>query len=109
MTTECAVLAAGCFWGIQDLVRRRERALRMTVQSLAREFGPQGIHFAHVIIDGVIDGDRARAAIPEVESRFADDGMLKPDHIAETYLALHRQHRTAWTHELDLRPWIERF
>lgn len=84
-------------------------ALRMMVQSVAREFGPQGIHVAHVIIDGVIDGDRARASIPELESRFGNDGMLEPDHIAESYLALHRQHRTAWTHELDLRPWSERF
>ncbi len=84
-------------------------ALRMMAQSLAREFGPRGIHVAHVVIDGVIHGDRARSAIPGLESRFGDDGMLEPDHIAETYLSLHRQHRTAWTHELDLRPWSEKF
>ena len=84
-------------------------ALRMMAQSLAREFGPQGIHVAHLIVDGVIDGDRARASIPGVESRFAEDGMLKPEHIAEAFLALHRQHRSAWTQELDVRPWSEKF
>ncbi len=84
-------------------------ALRMTAQSVAREFGPQGIHVAHVIVDGVIDGDRARASIPGVEARFPKDGMLLPDEIARMYLMLHRQHRSAWTHELDLRPWSEKF
>ena len=84
-------------------------ALRGLAQSLAREFGPQGIHVAHVIVDGVIDGDRIRANVPGVESRFGEDGMLHPDAIAPTYLMLHRQHRSAWTHELDLRPWSEKF
>jgi NAD(P)-dependent dehydrogenase (short-subunit alcohol dehydrogenase family) len=84
-------------------------ALRMTAQSVAREFGPQGIHVAHVIVDGVIDGDRVRAAIPGVEARFGEDGMLHPDEIAKMYLMLHRQQRSAWTHELDLRPWSEKF
>src|ERR1700680_985108 len=78
-------------------------ALRMTAQSLAREFGPKGIHVAHVVVDGVIDGDRARAFIANADERFGEDGMLQPDRIAETYLMLHRQHRSAWTHELDLR------
>jgi NAD(P)-dependent dehydrogenase (short-subunit alcohol dehydrogenase family) len=84
-------------------------ALRMTAQSLAREFGPQGIHVAHVIVDGVIDGDRARAAMPGVHERFGEDGLLHPDKIAAMYLVLHRQHRSAWTHELDVRPWSEKF
>jgi NAD(P)-dependent dehydrogenase (short-subunit alcohol dehydrogenase family) len=84
-------------------------ALRMTAQSVAREFGPQGIHVAHVIVDGVIDGDRARAVMPGIEARFGEDGMLHPDEIAKMYLMLHRQHRSAWTHELDLRPWAEKF
>jgi NAD(P)-dependent dehydrogenase (short-subunit alcohol dehydrogenase family) len=84
-------------------------ALRMTAQSLAREFGPKGIHVAHVIVDGVIDGDRARAFLPNASERFGEDGMLHPDRIAETYLMLHRQHRSAWTQELDLRPWSEAF
>lgn len=84
-------------------------ALRNLAQSVAREFAPKGIHVAHVIVDGVIHGDRANAMIPGLESRFGPDGMLEPDHIAENYLVLHRQHRTAWTHELDLRPWSEKF
>ena len=84
-------------------------ALRMMAQSLAREFGPKGIHVAHVIIDGVIRGERALSAFPDVQSRFGNDGMPEPDHIAENYLTLHRQHRSAWTHELDLRPWSEKF
>ena len=80
-------------------------ALRGLAQSLARELGPKGIHVAHFIIDGGIlrtEGD-ARAATR------GDDGMLLPDAIAEAYLNTHRQHRSAWTFELDLRPWVERF
>ena len=84
-------------------------ALRMIAQSLAREFGPHGIHVAHVVIDGVIEGDRALANIPGIKDRFGEDGMLNPDKIAEMYLVLHRQHRSAWTHELDVRPWSEKF
>lgn len=84
-------------------------ALRMIAQSLAREFGPRGIHVAHVIVDGVIDGDRARGFIPNADERFGQDGMLQPDRIAEAYLMLHRQQRSAWTQELDLRPWSEGF
>ena len=80
-------------------------ALRGLAQSLARELGPKGIHVAHFIIDGGIlrSGGDARAA------GRGDDGMLLPDAIAETYLSVHRQHRSAWTHEMDLRPWVERF
>ena len=84
-------------------------ALRMTAQSLAREFGPHGIHVAHVVIDGAIDGDRALLRDPAIRERFGPDGMLNPDKIAEVYLMLYRQHRSAWTHELDVRPWSEKF
>ncbi|MGH8251842.1 MAG: SDR family NAD(P)-dependent oxidoreductase [Steroidobacteraceae bacterium] len=84
-------------------------ALRMVAQSLAREFGPKGIHVAHVIIDGAIDGDRVRSTTTCTDERFGEDGMLDPDRIAEAYLLLHRQQRNAWTHELDLRPWRESF
>ena len=84
-------------------------ALRMIAQSLAREFGPKGIHVAHAIIDGVIEGDRARGLIGDADQRFGPDGMLHPDRIAEAYLMLHRQQRSAWTQELDLRPWSEGF
>ncbi len=84
-------------------------ALRNTAQSIAREFGPQGIHVAHVIIDGIIDGDRVRTLMPGVQDKFGPDGLLEPDQIAQNYLMLHRQHRSAWTHEMDVRPWSEKF
>jgi NAD(P)-dependent dehydrogenase (short-subunit alcohol dehydrogenase family) len=79
--------------------------LRALSQSMAREFGSQGIHVAHVIIDGQIMSD-ARA---ELAKERAPDGLLDADAIAENYLNLHRQHRSAWTQELDLRPWVEKF
>jgi NAD(P)-dependent dehydrogenase (short-subunit alcohol dehydrogenase family) len=80
-------------------------ALRGLAQSLAREMGPKGIHVAHFVIDGGIlkAGPDARAA------GRGEDGMLSPDAIAATYLEVHRQHRSAWSFELDLRPWSEKF
>jgi len=80
-------------------------ALRGLAQSLARELGPKNIHVAHFVIDGGIAraGGDARAA-----ARGAD-GMLEPDAIAQTYLAVHRQPRSAWTFEVDMRPWVEKF
>ncbi len=79
--------------------------LRALAQSMAREFGPQGIHVAHVIIDGQIDTPRVREMSPGRE----DHTMLQPDAIAEAYWQLHSQNRTAWTLELDLRPAVESF
>lgn len=79
--------------------------LRALGQSMARELGPQGIHVAHVVIDGQIDSPRTRAWSPDrPESSF-----LAPDAIAETYWQLHIQPRTAWTQEVDLRPASEKF
>jgi len=80
-------------------------ALRGLAQSLARELGPKNIHVAHFVIDGGIEkpGGDARAAAR------GDDGMLQPDAIAETYMQVYRQHRSAWTFEADLRPWVEKF
>jgi NAD(P)-dependent dehydrogenase (short-subunit alcohol dehydrogenase family) len=83
--------------------------LRSLAQSIAREYGPKGIHVAHVVIDGGIDGERLRTAVPEFSERAGADGLLDPDAIAETYWQLHQQHRSAWTHELDLRPYKEAF
>jgi NAD(P)-dependent dehydrogenase (short-subunit alcohol dehydrogenase family) len=83
--------------------------LRSLAQSLAREFGPQGIHVAHVVIDGGIDGERLRSAAPQRALDAGADGLLDPDAIAEAYWQLHTQHRSAWTHELDLRPFKETF
>ena len=84
-------------------------ALRALAQSLARELGPQGIHVAHSIIDGAIDTDFIRNNFPDRYALKDQDGILNPDHIAEQYVQLHHQPRDAWTHELDLRPWMETF
>ncbi len=81
--------------------------LRMVAQSLARELGPKNIHVAHVIIDGAIDTAFIRENFPDRYQLKERDGILNPDHIAESYWQLHTQPRDAWTFELDLRPWIE--
>jgi len=83
--------------------------LRALAQSAAREYGPQGIHVAHAVIDGGIDGERLRSRTPERAAAAGPDGLLDPDAIAEAYWQLHCQPRSAWTQELDLRPWSERF
>lgn len=79
--------------------------LRSLAQSLAREFAPQGIHVAHIVVDGMINTQRVR----EIVSQREEDTMLKPDAIAEMYWQLHQQDPTAWTLELDLRPATEKF
>jgi NAD(P)-dependent dehydrogenase (short-subunit alcohol dehydrogenase family) len=79
-------------------------ALRGLAQSLARELQPQNIHVGHIVIDGGI----AKTSDPRANER-GPDGLLDPNAIAETYLQLHRQHRTAWAWEIELRPWIENF
>ncbi|MDQ7956722.1 MAG: SDR family oxidoreductase [Pseudomonadota bacterium] len=84
-------------------------ALRALAQAMARELGPQGVHVAHTIIDGAIDTEFIRSNFPERYALKAQDGILNPDHIAQSYVMLHRQPRDAWTHELDLRPWMEKF
>jgi short-subunit dehydrogenase len=84
-------------------------ALRALAQSMARELGPQGIHVAHPIIDGAIDTEFIRTTFPERYALKDVDGIVNPDHIANAYLMLHQQPRDAWTHELDLRPYMEKF
>jgi len=84
-------------------------ALRALAQSMAREFGPQGLHVAHVIIDGLIDTAFARTNFAQRVDELGPDGILNPDHIAEAYWWLHSQPRDAWTFELDLRPSVERW
>jgi NAD(P)-dependent dehydrogenase (short-subunit alcohol dehydrogenase family) len=83
--------------------------LRMVSQSMAREFGPQGLHIAHVVIDGGINGTRLKNLRPDAIVQRGADGLLNIDAIAETYWQLHLQHPTAWTQELDLRPFKESF
>jgi NAD(P)-dependent dehydrogenase (short-subunit alcohol dehydrogenase family) len=84
-------------------------ALRALAFGLAREFGPQGLHVGHVVVDGVIDGEQIRSRFPDLPARLGPDGLLAPDAIADAYWQLHRQPRCAWTLELDLRPARESF
>ncbi|EZQ17865.1 short-chain dehydrogenase [Halopseudomonas bauzanensis] len=84
-------------------------ALRALAQSMARELGPQGIHVAHPIIDGAIDTAFIRDNFPERYALKDQGGILDPEHIADQYWQLHCQPRDCWTHELDLRPWMETF
>jgi NAD(P)-dependent dehydrogenase (short-subunit alcohol dehydrogenase family) len=84
-------------------------ALRNLAQSIAREYGPQNIHVGHVIVDGGIAGDRLLSRNPQLRERRGEDGLLDPDAIADAYWNLHHQQRSAWTLELDLRPWNESF
>ena len=86
-----------------------KHGLRALAQSMARELGPSGLHVAHVVIDGAIDTEFIRSNFPERAALADRDGILDPEAIAEVYFQLHQQTRSAWTHELDLRPWIERW
>ena len=83
--------------------------LRAVAQSLARELGPKGIHVAHTVIDGAIDHPWIKENFPDIYKLKEVNGILNPDHIAEAYYNLHLQEKTAWTHELDLRPYMEKF
>ncbi|HEY1782429.1 MAG TPA: SDR family NAD(P)-dependent oxidoreductase [Roseiarcus sp.] len=84
-----------------------KHALRALAQSLARELGPKGVHVAHVVIDGAIDGDFIRGRMPDAAEKLEREEILVPDEIAKNYVWLHRQRRSAWTFEMDLRPWSE--
>lgn len=84
-------------------------ALRAVAQGLAREFGPQGVHVAHIIIDGVIQGEYAATKFPDYVRSKGENGVLAVNAIADAYWVLHRQSASAWTHELDLRPFKEPF
>lgn len=86
-----------------------KHALRALAQSMARELGPRGVHVAHVVVDGAIDTEFIRSTFPERYALKAEDGILNPEHIAENYWHLHQQPRDAWTFELDLRPYMERW
>lgn len=86
-----------------------KHGLRALAQSMARELGPRGVHVAHIVIDGAIDGDFTRQNMPDYEARLARDEILRPDDIAANYVWLCKQPKSAWTHELDLRPWTEKW
>jgi NAD(P)-dependent dehydrogenase (short-subunit alcohol dehydrogenase family) len=86
-----------------------KHALRALAQSMAKELGPRGIHVGHVVVDGAIDTEFIRSNFPERYALKEQDGILNPDHIAENYWTLHQQPRDAWTFELDLRPYMEKW
>jgi len=86
-----------------------KHALRALAQSMGRELGPKNIHVVHTLIDGAIDSNFIRENVPNVDDLRDQDALLNPDHIAQTYVMLHNQPRTAWTHELDMRPWTEKW
>lgn len=81
--------------------------MRALAQSTAREFGKQGIHVAHVVIDGPIDTPFVHERFPDLVKTRPKDGLLQPDDIADSYWAIHQQKRSAWTFEADVRPWLE--
>ena len=106
------------FTGATALIRARppftafasaKAALRALAHGMAWEFGAQGLHVGHVIVDGGIDGDQLNSRFPQFKQRLGEDGMLNVDAIADAYWSLHAQHRSAWTLELDLRPFKESF
>ncbi len=84
-----------------------KHALRALAQSMARELWPKGIHVAHPIVDGAIDTEFIRTTFPERYALKAQQGIVDPDSIAEAYWRIHVQPRDAWTHETELRPWLE--
>ncbi len=84
-----------------------KHGLRAVAQSMARELGPQGVHVAHVVIDGAVDGVFIRENRGNVDDLLEGDSILKPEDIAASFVALHKQPRSAWSHEIDLRPWTE--
>ena len=83
--------------------------LRAMAQSLAREFQPQGIHVAHIVIDGGIAGEKIIKGLPRFAERAGEDGLVSLNGIAQAYMYLYQQPKTAWSHELDLRTFKETF
>lgn len=86
-----------------------KHGLRAWAQSMARELGRENIHVAHVVIDAAVDTQWIRDNLPAADDLATRDGLVAPDELAEIYLQLHEQPRSAWTFEVDVRPWIERW
>jgi NAD(P)-dependent dehydrogenase (short-subunit alcohol dehydrogenase family) len=84
-------------------------ALRTMAQALAKELGPEGIHVAHIIVDGVIDGEKVRQGYPEYAEKLGDEGMINLEGIVDAYEFLHKQAKSAWSFELDLRTAVEKW
>lgn len=83
--------------------------LRALSQSLAREFGPQGVHVGHIVVDGVIDGDMISQVFPDFAASMGSDGMVDIEGIVDIYEMMHQQSKRAWTHEIDVRTSVENF
>lgn len=86
-----------------------KHALRALAQSMARELAPKGLHVAHVVLDGAMEGAFIKGIIPDYEARLAHGEILAVDEAAKNWVWLWQQHKSAWTHELDLRPWSEKW
>jgi NAD(P)-dependent dehydrogenase (short-subunit alcohol dehydrogenase family) len=84
-----------------------KHALRALAQSMARELGPKGVHVAHIVLDGAMEGAFIKGMVPDYETRLANGEILAVDEAAKNWVWLWQQHKSAWTHELDLRPWSE--
>lgn len=86
-----------------------KHGLRALAQSMARELGPKNIHVAHVVIDAAVDTQWIRDNHPDYVKMKDKDGVVIPEDLAQNYVMLHEQPRNAWTFELDVRPWIEKW
>lgn len=82
---------------------------RLMAQSMAKELGPKGVHVVTIVVDGVVDGDRVKELAPQLLIDKPEDGAVDPEAVAEIYWQLHAQPRSAWTHEIDVRPYSEQF
>lgn len=81
--------------------------LRNLAQALAKDYGPRGVHVGHVVVDGLVNGERLQSRFSEYLEQLGADGSLEPDAVAETYWFLHDQPRNAWSFEIDVRPFKE--
>ena len=86
-----------------------KQGLRALAQSMARELGPKNIHVAHVVIDAMVDTAFIRDNFADMAEAAGEDGIVNPDDLADNYVMLHQQPRNAWTFEMDLRPWVEKW
>ncbi|MDI3326283.1 SDR family oxidoreductase [Pontibacterium granulatum] len=84
-----------------------KHALRALAQSMSRELSPQGIHVAHVVVDGLIENQATKEFLPDLYASKGDDGIIQPDELADVYWQLHNQPRSTWTFEQDVRPYAE--
>ena len=107
--SERSMLLSGWLRSLRARPASGKAALRMVVQGFARDFGKQGIHVGHVVIDGIIDGEIVNTRFPGIKDHLGEGGMMQPDDIAEAYWMLHSQPASAWTLEIDLRPDREDF